>query len=179
MPGAEQGFRPSLPDPPGPRCDLQGPRIGVSLPSTPPKADELALRPWGGPHIFKLRGLCLPGSAVGHPSWALTVSSSCPINLDRGTCAPQHVINNLEHTFMDSAISAAFNPIALYGTYMRLLYCCNYFALYASFLPPSFYFFLHFIPFPSKAWSPGRKSCPGPIRVAEGQPGWPRATAGP
>lgn len=53
---------------------------------------------------------------------------------------------------MDSAISAAFNPIALYGTYMRLLYCCNYFALYASFLPPFILlYFLHFIPFSSKA----------------------------
>lgn len=70
---------------------------------------------------------------------------------------------------MDSAISAAFNPIALYGTYMRLLYCCNYFALYASFLPSSFYFiFLHFIPFSSKAWSPGWKTCPGLTGVAQG-----------
>lgn len=49
---------------------------------------------------------------------------------------------------MDSAISAAFNPIALYGTYMRLLYCCNYFALYSSFLPGSFYF-IFYILFPS------------------------------
>lgn len=45
---------------------------------------------------------------------------------------------------MDSAISAAFNPIALYGTYMRLLYCCNYFALYAPFPPPILLFNIFF-----------------------------------
>lgn len=93
MAGVEQGFEPGLPDPPalhrwvqgsptmagpyprapgplpGPRHDLQGPRMGVSLPST----QRVALRPWGGPPIFKLRGLCLPRSTVGHVAWALTV----------------------------------------------------------------------------------------------------------
>ena len=65
---------------------------------------------------------------------------------------------------MDSAISAAFNPIALYGTYMRLLYCCNYFGLYASFLSPFILlYFLHFIPilsgpFPARPGRPGRKT---------------------
>ena len=115
---------------------------------------------------------------MGHPSWALTVSSSCPINLDRGTCAPQHVINNLEHTFMDSAISAAFNPIALYGTYMRLLYCCNYFALYASFLPPSFYFFFTFYSLSQQSLESRQEKLPradqggrGPTRVAQSDSG--------
>lgn len=65
---------------------------------------------------------------------------------------------------MDSAISAAFNPIALYGTYMRLLYCCNYFGLYASFLSPFILlYFLHFIPilsgpFAARPGRPGRKT---------------------
>lgn len=75
---------------------------------------------------------------------------------------------------MDSAISAAFNPIALYGTYMRLLYCCNYFALYAPF-PPPFYFFTFFShstwAFPSEAWRGGRKTFPGAARVAQGSRG--------
>lgn len=75
---------------------------------------------------------------------------------------------------MDSAISAAFNPIALYGTYMRLLYCGNYFILYASFCPPPLHFTL-FLTFyshltwalTSQAWRPGRKTCcPGWTEVA-------------
>lgn len=94
----------------------------------------------------------LAGPRAG-PGLYLSVSSLRPINLGRGTCAPQHVINNLEHTFMDSAISAAFNPITLYGAYMRLLYCCNYSALYAAFPGPSFYFIFTFYSHSSRASS--------------------------
>lgn len=69
-----------------------------------------------------------------------------PINLGHGICVRGHVINNLEHTFMDSAISAAFNPIALYGTYMRLYIV----AITLLYTPPScpfiLLYFLHFIP---------------------------------
>lgn len=74
---------------------------------------------------------------------------------------------------MDLAISAAFNPITLYGTYMRLLYCCNYFALYASFLPSSFYL-IFYILFPFLAKSGVQAGKP-----AQGRPGWPRVAVGP
>lgn len=65
--------------------------------------------------------------------------------------ARRHVINNLEHTFMDSAISAAFNPIALYGTYMRLYIV----AITLLYMPPSrpfifLYFYILFLFFLSR-----------------------------
>jgi hypothetical protein len=75
--------------------------------------------------------------------------------------AHRRVINNLKHTFMDSAISAALNPIALYGTYMRL-YIVAIILLYMLLSwPLHFTLFLHFIPilpkpfffFFSKLWA--------------------------
>lgn len=65
--------------------------------------------------------------------------------------ARRHVINNLEHTFMDSAISAAFNPIALYGIYMRLYIV----AITLLYMPPSrpfifLYFYILFLFFLSR-----------------------------
>lgn len=152
-----------------PGHELQGPCERRGAMASPPPSRPGAL---GQPRVVNLQGLCLPGCAMGH-NGVLSVSSSCPINLGCGTCAPPHVINNLEHTFMGSAISAAFNPIALYSIYMRLLCCCNYFVLYASFLPC--FILLYFLifdshstwAFTSQAWRPGRNTCPS-------EPGWPR-----
>lgn len=93
----------------------------------------------------------MPSSGLSVYQASSTGSDSNSLSPRRGPLiwamvpARRHVINNLEHTFMDSAISAAFNPIALYGTYMRL-YIVAITLLYTAFLPVHFPLFLHFIP---------------------------------
>lgn len=68
---AAAGPSPQAPGPlPGP---LGSPGGCQSLLS--PVCPQVALRPWGGPPIFKLQGLGLPGSSVGGAARALTVSS--------------------------------------------------------------------------------------------------------
>lgn len=62
--------------PSGPRAAARTSRVPGGCQSLlSPVCPQVALRPWGGPPIFKLQGLRLPGSSVGGAARALTVSS--------------------------------------------------------------------------------------------------------